>query len=219
MRTCPHCGREIAATATFCVYCGERVSTGTSIENLPSAGGSAETTIGTVRRSPSETRTTDAEIPPKEADDGPASVVSPEPAPAPAPPAGAGYDLRPPSGGDRLVAATVVQRPRQPSFEYLVEVDGANAGATHLLQGERTVIGRDPRSQVIVNDSKVSAFHAHVQRDRDGDFTIADDDSTNGTFVNDELVRGSRPLVHDDIVRVGDTLLQFMKVVPPAARR
>ena len=45
---------------------------------------------------------------------------------------------------------------------------------------------------------------------------IADAGSTNGTFVNEERVRGKRHLLAGDVVRAGSTSMRFETSAEPA---
>jgi len=72
-------------------------------------------------------------------------------------------------------------------------------------------IGRDPSNSVQVEDPLVSRHHARVERQSSrqtpGTSTTArlvDLDSFRGTFVNGEVVRGSRPLETGDVITVGN---------------
>jgi MoxR-like ATPase len=60
----------------------------------------------------------------------------------------------------------------------------------------------------VVPDLQVSSFHCRIQLDKSG-WTIADLDSSNGTYLNGAKI-ASAPLADGDIVRLGDTQLQFV---------
>ncbi|HQU26437.1 MAG TPA: FHA domain-containing protein [Acidimicrobiales bacterium] len=82
--------------------------------------------------------------------------------------------------------------------------------------GERTdveevvLIGRSPDCDLSVLDTYISSRHARVIND-DGDLSIEDLGSTNGTYVNQELVRGRVHLAKGDIVQVGGVLLEVVR--------
>jgi ABC-type multidrug transport system ATPase subunit len=62
-------------------------------------------------------------------------------------------------------------------------------GADKLLEGGSNYrIGRDPQSDIVLNDPRVSWQHA-VLRQRDSDWLLEDAGSTNGTFVGQKRVR------------------------------
>ena len=72
-------------------------------------------------------------------------------------------------------------------------------------------IGRSPRSGndiVVDTDGQISKKHARIEMDRDGQFTIYDLESTNGTRVNGRRV--DNRLLHDgDEIVLGVTRLMF----------
>ncbi len=86
------------------------------------------------------------------------------------------------------------------------------SGDTELFQHsfKRDVIniGKLARAQIRLEDSNVSRMHAVIEVTREGHVEIADLNSTNGTFVNEEKVSRSR-LRSGDQVRIGDIRLQI----------
>ena len=56
-------------------------------------------------------------------------------------------------------------------------------------------------------DPEISRRHARVSRAADGQLTIEDLGSANGTFVNDERIDAPRTLEVGDVVQVGRTVL------------
>jgi pSer/pThr/pTyr-binding forkhead associated (FHA) protein len=72
------------------------------------------------------------------------------------------------------------------------------------------------------DDPVISRRHARVWRDADGQLTIEDLGSANGTFVNDERLGARRTLNLGDVIRVGTTVLQVTDpsgFVPEKSRR
>lgn len=69
----------------------------------------------------------------------------------------------------------------------------------------RVTIGRDPQSQIFLDNPGISRCHAALIREEDGLY-VHDQESANGTFLNEEPVR--RALVRDgDRIRIGKFLL------------
>ena len=63
-------------------------------------------------------------------------------------------------------------------------------------------LGRDARNDIPLISDDVSGAHTRISRDNAGGFDIADEGSTNGTFVNGKrIVRQS--LKHGDVVQIG----------------
>jgi ABC-type multidrug transport system ATPase subunit/pSer/pThr/pTyr-binding forkhead associated (FHA) protein len=71
-----------------------------------------------------------------------------------------------------------------------------------------TRLGRDSSNEVPLDHPTVSLFHAEVAK-RNGNFTIEDKNSTNGTFVNGERIRGLRQLKPHDRITLGAIHLSF----------
>ena len=73
------------------------------------------------------------------------------------------------------------------------------------LTGERMAIGRAPSSHICVTDVRVSWHHARLERDGAA-WSILDEGSTNGTFVNGARIREA-PLEPRDRIRLGQVEL------------
>ncbi|MEM7127950.1 MAG: protein kinase [Chloroflexota bacterium] len=86
-----------------------------------------------------------------------------------------------------------------------------NGGAYVVpLTGRTMRIGRDPKNDVVLNDNRVSRFHALLERDG-VNFRIIDQDSANGLIVGQEKIpsgQSARWMVHQT-VRIGDHMLQL----------
>jgi pSer/pThr/pTyr-binding forkhead associated (FHA) protein len=72
------------------------------------------------------------------------------------------------------------------------------------------VIGRSPDCDLSISDTYLSSRHARVANDS-GDLSIEDLGSTNGTYVNQELVDGRVHLERGDIVQVGGILFEVVR--------
>ena len=72
------------------------------------------------------------------------------------------------------------------------------------------VIGRSPDCDISLEDTYLSSRHARVANDS-GDLSIEDLGSTNGTYVNQELVQGRVHLERGDIVQVGGVLFEVVR--------
>src|SRR5437763_9598059 len=69
-------------------------------------------------------------------------------------------------------------------------------------------IGRADYNDLVFPDLSVSMAHAKLQQ-REGVWVLVDLDSTNGTFVDGERVKGEAPLAPGATVRLGDVQLVF----------
>ena len=93
---------------------------------------------------------------------------------------------------------------------FLVYRDADGRQRILQLVGERLTIGRGLGADLRLEwDDQVSRMHAELERVGDT-WAVADDGlSTNGTFCNEERVRGRRRLVDSDQLRFGRTLVAF----------
>ena len=72
------------------------------------------------------------------------------------------------------------------------------------------VIGRSPECDLQLNDNFLSSRHARIANDS-GELSIEDLGSTNGTYVNQQLVKGRVHLERGDIVQVGGVLFEVVR--------
>ena len=84
---------------------------------------------------------------------------------------------------------------------------GPNAGSTFLLEEAVTTAGRNPDSDVFLDDITVSRKHVEIRRQSDG-WSIHDLGSMNGTYVNRERVESTKLAPHDE-VQIGKFKLVF----------
>ncbi len=72
------------------------------------------------------------------------------------------------------------------------------------------VVGRGDEANFRISDDSASRLHLWVGWDEEEDGYVARDrDSTNGTFVNGEKVKGQIVLTHGDRIEIGETLFEF----------
>lgn len=69
-------------------------------------------------------------------------------------------------------------------------------------------IGRSSKNDIAINESSVSRIHASIVIDGNSIYVI-DHGSTNGTYINGQRIRGRHPLKNDDILKVGNSLVQW----------
>ena len=72
--------------------------------------------------------------------------------------------------------------------------------------GRKTItIGRGAETDVLIADKLASRIHCEISY-KDGNYSIRDCDSRNGTFVNDRLIEVCR-INPGDCIRVGDMII------------
>jgi pSer/pThr/pTyr-binding forkhead associated (FHA) protein len=92
----------------------------------------------------------------------------------------------------------------------LVVVEGPDHGRSFPLTAQ-SVIGRDPTATVHLTDDEVSRRHAIVAVG-EGQVTIEDLGSFNGTHLGDAEITQETPLRFGDRVRVGKTVLELREL-------
>ncbi len=84
---------------------------------------------------------------------------------------------------------------------------GLQAGAAYDLS-DGALLGRGDEADIVLEDSFASSRHARLVPH--GDVIVLEDlGSTNGTYLNEEPLRGPQPLHPGDRVRIGDSVFTF----------
>jgi pSer/pThr/pTyr-binding forkhead associated (FHA) protein len=96
----------------------------------------------------------------------------------------------------------------EPGQALLLVKRGQNAGSTFMLEKDLATCGRNPDSDIFLDDITVSRRHAEFARAADGSFQIRDVGSLNGVYVNGELVEQAR-LASGDEVQIGKFKLAY----------
>jgi len=91
----------------------------------------------------------------------------------------------------------------------VVRAGGGRAGETFALEHDRTSLGRAPECEVFLDDVTVSRRHSVITRASDG-FTLHDEGSLNGTYVNRRRVESAK-LEDGDEVQIGKYKLTFLE--------
>lgn len=111
------------------------------------------------------------------------------------------------------------QTPTERSEEEFVAVaflkvtTGLSAGQLVALPFGRTVIGRSPVCQIVVEDAGVNRQHADILADG-GRSWIQDLCTRNGTYVNGTRIDSLTKLKDCDFIRVCDHAFQFLLLAP-----
>jgi MoxR-like ATPase len=88
-------------------------------------------------------------------------------------------------------------------------MNGPSTGERVALSTEEgSRFGRHAECAAVIPDLQVSSFHFQVQLEKTG-WTVSDLNSSNGTFLNGNRIT-SAALGDGDVIRVGDTNLQFV---------
>jgi hypothetical protein len=122
---------------------------------------------------------------------------------------------------ERTVAAAKITSETSANKRYvvgwLVGLSGATRGESFEVRIGRNVLGRDKRSDIVVNDDQASSHHADlVFRPEEKRFILMDHNSTNGTYVNEVEIEPRRDLVTKDVIRIGSQRFLFMPLCDEA---
>ncbi len=90
-------------------------------------------------------------------------------------------------------------------LSLVVQTPGKMQGQTLEIKLAQFLVGRDPQCHLRPASALISKRHCAVLQ-RDGKVFVRDFDSTNGTFVNDQPVKGEVELHHDDQLKIGPLL-------------
>jgi hypothetical protein len=84
---------------------------------------------------------------------------------------------------------------------------GLRAGSAYSLS-DGAVLGRGDQADIQLQDTFASSSHARLAPH--GDVIVLEDlGSTNGTYLNEEPLRGPQPLHPGDKIRIGDSSFTF----------
>lgn len=93
---------------------------------------------------------------------------------------------------------------------------GAASDNTIVLEANETTIGRDPSCQIVLaNEGSVSRRHSAIYH-RGQHFSIADLNSSNGTFVNGQRIQSEQILRTGDQIQLGGQGPQFTFILSVA---
>jgi len=90
----------------------------------------------------------------------------------------------------------------------LEHLNGERAGEQLQLPPQRSILGRHPECDIILDQGAVSRQHAQITF-VDGQYVIEDLRSRNGTLVNGQLVQSPQALCDGDEVKICDHTLAF----------
>jgi pSer/pThr/pTyr-binding forkhead associated (FHA) protein len=87
-------------------------------------------------------------------------------------------------------------------------MEGPRSGKTIKINRDDFTIGRDDSCNLLLDEDGVSRLHCRIES-KDGNYTVKDNDSTNGVYVNGTKIAEPRELKQNDTIRIGDNLFLF----------
>jgi two-component system, cell cycle response regulator len=113
----------------------------------------------------------------------------------------------------RVTAVVPLPQPNQKKGNDCLVViytkDPSLLGKRFVLEQSPMRVGRGGDNQIVLDGDSVSRRHAHWER-RGDTWWVVDDGSTNGTYVNDELIAKQHALANGDRVKVGGLIFKFL---------
>lgn len=94
-----------------------------------------------------------------------------------------------------------------PKNSSLVQIYGPNLGQRYIIDQPTLSLGRDESNDIVLADENVSRHHAEIIM---GDeITLVDQESTNGSRVNDDEIRKA-VLANGDLIQIGSFILKYI---------
>ena len=115
----------------------------------------------------------------------------------------------------KLQSAATVAKPQKPTFldELLVMLRAFRTLKVYFFKPteavQRFTMGRDASSAAMVDEPSVSKLHASLLWAKPT-WSLRDERSLNGTFVNTEEVNADKPIDNGDLITLGDAQLVFI---------
>jgi hypothetical protein len=135
----------------------------------------------------------------------PMPVAAPPPMAAPPPQIQAA-----PAQANKTMAINISSGDGVPVVGWLVPINGPQQFQTFKLFAGVTKVGNTHGAHIIINDGFMSSDHAHIAMSPNG-FTLIDNNSTNGTFVNERRVQ-RHELIDNDVIKFGKTDCKFKTI-------
>lgn len=141
------------------------------------------------------------------------AAAAPAPVPVPNRPGGAAAPGGPPNmpviQGDKTMAIDIsqLQGPKRSVVGWLVCMNGNQKGMDFRIFDGVNSIGAAADCDIVITDEYLSSKHAII-RYEDGKYEFKDNDSTNGSFLNEKKTTKDE-LIDNDTIRLGRTELRF----------
>jgi predicted component of type VI protein secretion system len=103
------------------------------------------------------------------------------------------------------------------SLSLVVLAEGPQKGKVLDIRLPQFLVGRDPQCHLRPASAMISKRHCALIQ-RDNKVFVRDFDSTNGTFVNDQPVKGEVEVHHDDKLKIGPLVFAIRIQAAPVNR-
>ena len=109
---------------------------------------------------------------------------------------------------EKTQVSDVVPQQDLPKEASLVQIYGPSLGQRYVIDSQEMVMGRDSRSEIVIDSDTVSRSHARVYVEGNRVY-VQDLESTNGTRVND-LEVSACVLQNGDHLKIGSVIFKFI---------
>jgi hypothetical protein len=92
--------------------------------------------------------------------------------------------------------------------KMIVSIDGVVIKEVQLTK-DRTTLGRRPYNDIVIDNLAVSGEHAVLQLNGN-EVYLEDLNSTNGTFLNGQVIKSRQLLQDNDIINIGNFRIQYL---------
>ena len=116
---------------------------------------------------------------------------------------------------DLSAVLRIIPASKPTSMAKLVLLSEGFTGRSHELITDRTTIGRVEDNTFPIVDASVSSHHCEILQ-RGSDIIVKDLNSTNGTFIEGQLISGEGVLKNGQILRLGQIQMRLETGEPPA---
>lgn len=96
----------------------------------------------------------------------------------------------------------------EPQYPLLRVLSGPLEGREFALTADQYSVGRDPQSDIVIDQREVSRRHAEIVR-MASEYVLTDLKSANGVYVNN-LKLDRAVLSHGDVFQIGACVFQFI---------
>jgi ABC transport system ATP-binding/permease protein len=99
---------------------------------------------------------------------------------------------------------------------YLTIIEGDKTGTRiELIKGQVYLIGREHHTcDLVISDPQASRIHAEIRVDQSGNIFIADKNSQNGTYLNNQPLTTASGLKYGDLVTIGNSVIKLTETTP-----
>lgn len=99
-------------------------------------------------------------------------------------------------------------------MSYLIVRRGPEQGKIFLVEGDEVTLGRGTKNDIVIDDNEVSRDHLRLTKVMGG-YELHDLNSSNGTYVNGQLVEGIWLLRSRCIIELGDSITMEYRLGEP----